>query len=167
MNYRIICCFLFVNFLPAPGFPQPHQTKVFPPMMLYYLNTKEKSRIAVFRFDKNRDVGIRFDENSKPTSLTNAELKAIQRIINDRVAVYNKHYIEYPIKQPEKYFKQVIPVVSSNGEKEVWISCHCTVMRDTWRNFIGIVDDGGTCEFSIKINLTKGRVIKFWVNGLA
>jgi hypothetical protein len=144
--------------------------KILPPEILYYLTDKDSVRDVVFKYDKHRDESYGFDKNSKPTTLSNAELSKIHLLIKNRVALYNsnkdpKNKYEF-IRKPEKYYKQLIPAVNSKGEKEVWIACHCSVIKGYWDKHIGVVNDGGTCEFTLKINLTKGTILTFNVAGL-
>ena len=82
------------------------------------------------------------------------------------MSIYNRRGINI-IVQPEKYFKQFIVVINVKGEKIVWVNCMCEVFGDYWKKRIPIVNDGGSCYFRLKINLTKKVVYDFYTNGLA
>ncbi|HEY4327920.1 MAG TPA: hypothetical protein VGN20_28310 [Mucilaginibacter sp.] len=136
-----------------------------PPVMLYYLTSKENVREVVFKYDKNKYANYGFDKDAKPTTLSKAELAEMKKLIKARVAVYNqgknpKDRYEF-IKEPEKYFKQIIPVINSKGEKELWVQCSCQVMKDYWQKGIGVTSDGGICNLVFRINLTKRSVMSF------
>jgi hypothetical protein len=146
---------------------QPVQKKnsiiIPPPPFQNYLSTKDTTRRAVLIFDKKRHKQL-FDNTVKPADLSNVELSKIENIIYERVKKYNKSN-NYPIKTPEKYFKQFIAITNSKGEKEVWINCCCEVEPDIWKKDIESVNDGGICFFQLKINLTKDKITEFNVNG--
>jgi hypothetical protein len=88
-------------------------------------------------------------------------------LISKKVEAYNSTTNGEKIVQPDKYYKQFIAVTNSKGEKEVWVNCRCSVMKEYWKSSIGDVKDGGSCFFNLKINLTKKLIYDFWVNGVA
>ncbi|BAU55926.1 hypothetical protein [Mucilaginibacter gotjawali] len=148
---------------------QPKQQKIIlPPPDDYYLNSTEKLRYAFFKFDSKRDEYI-FDKKSKPATLSKTELLTIEKLIVKGVGVYNKSRSgKYNmIKKPEKYFKQFIAITNTKGEKEVWVNCCCAVMHKSWKTHIQQTSDGGSCYFTIKINLTKNKATKLNAHGLA
>jgi len=164
---------LFVIIIFAFDLYSPlHQNPVVIPQDEYYLTSKEKIRYALFNFDINRDKYIGFDKNDKPAGLSNLDLIKIERLIDKKIKRHNKetnkvYGNDWIIKSPEKYFKQFIAVINQKGEKEVWANCLCEVQTNSWKKYIPVVSDGGTCYFQLKINLTKGIVTSFGVNGLA
>jgi hypothetical protein len=128
-----------------------------PPQSDYYLTSKETIRHVVFKENP---------ENARPTTLSDEEILKVENIIAKRVLLYNKK-AHRPIEQPAKYFKQFIPSINPNGEKEVFVYCYCSVLGDSWKKRIIGVSDGGSCYFQLKINLSKGKVVFFQTNGLA
>lgn len=64
----------------------------------------------------------------------------------------------------KKYRRQLVAVLNSAGEKEVWLNCFCGD-RDNWKKEILNVEDGGPCYFNFKINLTTKRFYELRVNG--
>jgi hypothetical protein len=159
---------LIIGALSLDAFAQAKK-KLLPPVMLDYLKSKDKSREAIFKYDKNRDNGCGFDKNARPASLSQNELSKIRELINISVVKYNKtHKGKYQfIKEPSKYYKQIIAVINSKGEKEVWISCYCQVFKDQWKTHIMLMNDGGSCKLVFKINLTKSIVVSFTTGGWA
>ena len=124
-----------------------------------------------------------------PADLSSSEIDKIEVIIAEEVVEYNKHEkafvdsinkkshrndpanaIPYDnlISHPEKYYKQFLAITNGKGEKEVWVSCFCDVGdKSYWKKDWVRVEDGGSCYFKIKINLTTNRVAGFYVNGVA
>jgi len=144
----------------------PKKNSIIPPSWDYYLTSKEASRYAFFKFDLKRDDYI-FNKNSKPATLSNIELLKIEKLIAKRVREYNKRGIDI-IKKPEMYYKQFITIINGKGEKEVWVNCCCAVMHGGyWKTSIERTMDGGSCYFTIKINLTKNKAYKLNAHGLA
>jgi hypothetical protein len=152
----------------------------------YHFKSIDTSRYAILKF--NSKSNYYFDKDVKATTLTTEEIQKIENLIDDRISRYNKvqevAYQKYSteikkkhlnsialdnrIKKPEKYYKQLIAVINSKGEKLVWVNCFCTVENlGYWRKSEVMVDDGGSCYFNLKINLTKGITYDFMVNGVA
>jgi hypothetical protein len=160
---------LTIFFIAVSVQTHPKQHKIIlPPPDDYYLNSTEKLRYAFFKFDAKRDDYI-FDKNSQPTTLSKVELLNIEKLIAKSVRVYNKSRIgKYNIiKKPEKYFKQFIATINIQDEKEVWVNCCCAVMHNSWETHIQHTSDGGSCYFTIKINLAKNTATKLHAHGLA
>ena len=74
-----------------------------------------------------------------------------------------------------KYRFQLVPSINEKGEKIIWINAFCfgkwgSERRSEWRTKIYpryMVDDGGTCFFDLKINLTLNNYSEFGMNGFA
>ena len=138
-------------------------------------------------------------EGARPVSLSDVEIVEINSLLQKAIDEFNKlqeeeyqkmvkaspnasiHRENYFINLPN-YRKQLIAVISTNGQKEVWVNCLCEAEvvsendsvhaplfggKDYWRRKAVIVDDGGNCFFNIKINLTKHYSYDLMVNGLA
>jgi hypothetical protein len=164
MIRRISYLLAIISLFPVVAISQTKE-KILPAKLLYYLTSKDKTRDAIFVYDKNRDDNLGFDKNSRAAFLSETELNEMNYLIKTRVAVYNRNKdpnnkYEY-IRSPEKYFKQIIPVINPKGEKEIWVRCSCEVMKDYWQESVDVVSDGGICHFELKINLTKRVVTKF------
>jgi len=158
---------------------------------------KVKSRVAkiidssiytILQLDKTNDY--LFDKGAKASTLSGADIEKIEDLIGERVSEHNRieqdsalsitkrlrkknHDPKFVweadfIKNPAKYYKQLIPIINSKGEKEVWVNCFCsTYEKSYWKKDIVAVNDGGSCFFQLKINLTKGTISDFMVNGVA
>ena len=168
MIYRLIfaiCLFSGIGCTQEQSFkeydiPPPHEN--------YLDKNSDTQRHALFAFDKKRDSYI-FNKTYNPATLSKDELNEIEKLISKKVKEYNltSKWEWSRIKQPNKYYKQFIAATNSNGEKEVWINCCCSVMKEYWKTHIADVNDGGSCFFQVKINLTTRKILHFGVNGEA
>ena len=103
-------------------------------------------------------------KNAKESTLSADEIKQIQSLTNKAISEYNKQTKWGKIDK--NYKVQLVAIINEKGEKEVWINCFCGSMVD-WRKDIVYVDDGGSCFFNLKINLSTGRAYDLAVNGVA
>ncbi len=124
----------------------------------------DTSRYAILKYN---DIQTSIFNNCKPVDLSNEEIMKIEVLVHNVVAQYNKEAKKALINHPEKYYKQLIAVTNSNGEKEVWVNCFCSLGNYSyWKKSIVVVLDGGSCFFQLKINLKKNAVYDFGVNGV-
>ncbi|WP_026905467.1 hypothetical protein [Pedobacter glucosidilyticus] len=160
-----------------------------PLFILYFcvigcLNTDQKRQIDVPpRFVSNDTTdGKQFiailkpDTEFKSTELTKADLKLIDDLLNEAVNGFNKRQEKRrkdgktfgsPIDL-KKYKRQYIAHKNKEGTREVWINCFCRSHDDTkWKTELVVVEDGGSCFFNLKIDLTNKQYFEFSVNGLA
>lgn len=110
--------------------------------------------------------------NYKPASLSQSDIDEIEVSFMATIADYNSslspEHDEYRIDlDKEEYRKQLVAVVNSKGEKEVWVNCFCGNGGELWRTQIVVVFDGGPCYFDFKLNLTTKKVYDLTVNGVA
>lgn len=141
----------------------------------------DKSRIAILKIDKLNDIN---KSNYKNAELSNDELEQIELLFTMCLQEYNskkkKEYIKDNKSNPKlklkksfylidyvKYYRQYIPYVNKNGEKEVYINCLCDVDGYDWKTNLISVMDGGKCFFQLKINLKQNKYYSFNVNGYA
>ncbi len=123
-------------------------------------------------------------EAAKPTTLTSREVQELQTLLLECVEKYNhkqqKRFDTLSKTHPEhnlsfqnytielsRYKKQFYPVISKEGQKEVWVNCFCDDFDIDWRKEIIIVQDGGNCYFNMKINLTTKKCSPIYVNSEA
>lgn len=107
-------------------------------------------------------------KNVKSSNLDDSEIEKLENITSEAVEKYNLKQNEYgKIKDLSEYKFQYIPVYNSKREKEVWVNAFCSDFKIDWKKQIVAVDDGGSCYFNLKINLTNSNVYDFWVNGEA
>ena len=111
-----------------------------------------------------------FDSSYKPAELTQKDLPVIDSFFIKAVSDFNswqeKNNSNHPWKielKSHNYRKQLITVTNKKGEREVWVNCFCSSVSD-WRSKLVIVEDGATCFFNFKINLTTNTYYDFRVN---
>ncbi|MGN7888403.1 hypothetical protein [Dyadobacter sp. 22481] len=127
--------------------------------------------IATIKFDAT-DMPYIFDKNASPATLTPQDLEQIDSLLLVCVANYNKtirqdlQFMKIDLDD-RLYKKQLVAVVNSLGEKEVWVNCFCDDFSTPWRTRLLLVDDGGSCYFNLKINLKSLKYYDFSVNALA
>jgi hypothetical protein len=126
----------------------------------------DTSRYAVLPFNPGRDSFI-FSQYFKQAPVSVAEIKMIEKIISVTITEHNKQSKSI-VKNPGKYYKQIIAAINAQGQKEVWVNCFCTPYEKRhWRKGVVMVLDGGPCFFNIKINLSNNTVMSLAVNGVA
>jgi hypothetical protein len=140
-----------------------HKTNIKPKIIFHISETIDTSRYAILHFDKG-DIHL-FDKNDTPTTLSTAEIEKIEKLINRAVLKNKKKSKNFYIKNASKYYKQLIAVINSKREKEVWINCLCSIDGiENWKkNIVGVLD-GGPCYFNLKVNLNKDIFFDFIVN---
>lgn len=124
-------------------------------------------------------------EKAEAANLSADELQQIEAIINRAVAEHNEaekqalkaHNEKYPQQQrtetgyeisTEGHKRQYVPVITAEGEKQVWINFFCDDFGDElWKTKLFIVEDGGNCFFNLKVNLSKQTYADLVVNGEA
>jgi len=163
---------ILISLLCLAVYKAPNHKTISNPIANFNRHSLDTSRYTILKYSKERDKYHGFDKDSKSTILTTAEIVKIEGLIKKKVIEYNgiKKKGIYPliINHPEKYYKQLIVVVNSKGEKEVWVNCFCTIENTSyWKTGIVEVLDGGSCYFQLKINLTTNIVYDFGVNGVA
>ncbi|NCD70341.1 hypothetical protein [Mucilaginibacter agri] len=102
-------------------------------------------------------------------TLSKQETSEIEKLTSTAVARYNtaQKRRNMQINNILSYYRQYIPAINANGEKEVFVNCFCDAMGSDWQTSIVIVRDGGSCFFQFKINLKTKRIRDFYVNGEA
>lgn len=123
-------------------------------------------------------------KNARPTELTRVEIMVVDSLLVKTVTEHNQaqevDYQELVEAHPEipfrkenyfialpNYRRQLIAVINSKGEKEVWVNCLCINGGSYWRAHVVDAMDGGNCYFNVKINLTKKVSYDLMVNGHA
>ncbi len=131
----------------------------------------DTSLIAIIPFDNSEDGP--FDNTYLPSTLTQDDIEKIEVLMTACINKYNnnlssdsKQYFTIELAK-EKYKRQYVAVTNKKGEKEVWINCLCRAYSNNWKTSIILVNDGGNCYFSLKINLTKEKCYELYVNGHA
>jgi len=165
--------FLLVSVLFLPVFKFPVNKTLI--NNYYLLKSTDSTRYAILKHTKDDFI---FSSDAAPATLSSAEVQNILDLVYKKVDEYNKAVRKKPyahlIRRPKRYYKQIIAVTNSKGEKEVWVNCFCNSDDKSrnddnsyWKKGIVSVYDGGSCYFNLRINLTTNRVYDFSVNGVA
>lgn len=126
----------------------------------------DTSKYAIIPFDEKQTYLFR---NARPADLAARDIKSIESLLSDAILEYNKGVKgEYQVKPLEKYKRQLVAVINEKGEKEVFVNCFCAgnPYFTNWRKELVMVDDGGSCFFSVKINLSAKKTYDLMVNGI-
>ena len=129
-----------------------------------------KQNYAVIKYDKKAHAQI--FKNAKYSVLSGDEIVKLDKLIAKAVEEHNAKTNKYQkIENLSEYKFQYIPIQNdkiTNGmfEKEVWVNAFCNGYDINWKKQIVAVDDGGSCFFNLKINLTNSTIYDFQVNGM-
>ncbi len=109
-------------------------------------------------------------QDAHPVQLTGEDITGIESLLKQATDERNKTREEKFRTQPlGRYRRQLVPVMNSKGEKEVFVNCFCRNDNSSfgreWRTRLLLIDGGGTCFFSIKINLSQKKAYELMVNG--
>lgn len=121
-------------------------------------------------------------DNAQPTLLEKEDLSLIDSLLITSIEQYNTEQDdEYQrlktkslsvgidrqnfVIDIERYKRQYVACVDSNGDKIVWVNCVCDVTDTFWKHIIVDVSDGGNCYFNVKLNLAKRTWFDLYVNG--
>ncbi len=114
-----------------------------------------------------------FDSTYVSDTLLQAELLSIDSFVvksvddfNNRKGLNNSEKALKIDLDKWNYRKQIIVARNRFGEKEVWVNCFFGSNHTSWTSRLVTVDDGGTCYFNFKINLTQLNYHNFRVNSL-
>ena len=166
MTTRSIISILTITFFITASFAAHGQDQLGQNHTLKF----DTSKTAIIEFNpKNEWL---FDSSYKTAKLTQNELQIVEGILLNCIADYNNsldkdHKLWSIDFRKNNYRKQLIVVINSKGEKQVWVNCFCSASGDKWKNKIYVVDDGGNCFFSFKINLATKKYYDLGVNGSA
>jgi hypothetical protein len=128
----------------------------------------DTSKIAIIPFVVKNFYG-ELDNSNVPSTLTQDDLSALEKIFLQSIVEHdsslNGKKAFYIDLDHWNYRRQYICYLNKEGEKIVYANCFCATFNPDWHKFMVIVDDGGKCFFSVKINLTTGKYFDFFVNG--
>ena len=124
----------------------------------------DTSLYCVFQYSNSM---YRMFKNVRPASLSALEIDSLEPIILLAARKYNSR-----LKKPaerlhslNKYKRQYVAVTTRNGQKKVWINFLCDVNNVQWRKNIVFTKDGGSCFFSLVVNLSSHHYYHLFVNG--
>lgn len=131
---------------------------------IIHFDSKKFNNYALFSYCQSIDSSL--FKNSKPYNLDNSELTQIDSLL---VYCMSKDP-QLKTKNNSNYYKQCIATINLNKEIVVWINCICNksvfnIGEEFKLQIAGKVNDGGTCFFKLKMNLTKRIYFDLRING--
>ena len=128
--------------------------------------TKFKS-YAIFTFNEKFNRYVFY--TSKQKSIIAYDLN--QNEIEEIHTILSKCFLENKTKlnKESDYVKQCIAIKNSKNEIEVWIACFCkeSSIGNSYKYSLISMSDGGNCNISLKINLTKHICTELNISGSA
>lgn len=127
-------------------------------------------------------IETRFITNNQPLwTPTSAQFDQIDSIlikaIKDTLEITKD---DFEIKNINRFYRQYVCYLDNSGDLIVFINAFCQLLdtpidsigtviwkKYDWKNKLLVVNDGGTCFWSIRINLTSKKYFNFSVNGQA
>ena len=135
--------------------------------MFVHSNKLDTSKYAILDYETVH-WPLNLDKNSKSFNLSEIDIRQIEYLLDKEVNRINKANKKKMIKKPSKFYKQLIAVINSKGEKEVWVNCLCDLVNaSNWKKEPVVVLDGSPCYFNFKVNLTTNVIYDFILNGVA
>ena len=105
--------------------------------------------------------------------LSSNDIEDVEDILAKCIKKYNSSYTRRHYRKStinlKHYVRQIVPGVNSKGQKIIWVNCICRefALPNNWRKGILSVDDGGSCFFNLRINLSTKKYYNLIVNGYA
>ncbi|MEH6657058.1 hypothetical protein [Leeuwenhoekiella marinoflava] len=108
------------------------------------------------------------------------DIEKMKSIIKDAVKNNEFSFLKNPINQSiNEYYRQYIPYINEKGERIIEVNAFCEILelppkpdslsqgwtKQDWKNEMVIVDDGGTCYWQMKVNLTTNGYYDLSANG--
>lgn len=143
----------------------------------------DTSTFKIFEYDSS--YYWIFPKNSVNAKLTTEDLIISEQLLNNEIRTFNeegqirkdslkKKFPNYQFFENqfsinlEEYRRQYIVVTAPTGEKLLHINFFCGPDGfEYWKDEYVIVDDGGNCFFQVIINISKKKLVEFYVNGVA
>lgn len=100
-------------------------------------------------------------------SCNSQDLELLQQLVEKAMHRYNAHknMLDLPLEPFDTYYFQLMPVSDSHGEKTVWVNAFCSLEHaGNWRKQRVSVHGGGSCFFTIKVNLNSRKTYDMMVN---
>lgn len=128
-------------------------------------NFKIPQDFSIFTYTKS--IQYHFKYAVKNAKATKNDFEKIRKIIQKQIQINSKMFTNN--KSQSDYYKQCIFVTNDKREKEVWIQgiSKKSRLHENWDKLIIDVKDGGDSYFTLKINLTTGKIYYFSPQGLA
>lgn len=120
---------------------------------------------SIFTYTKSLEY--HFNHTVKNAKASKNDFEKIRKIIQEQIQINSEMFTKN--KNQSDYYKQCIFVINEKKEKEVWVQgiSKKTLFNENWNKWIIDVKDGGENYFTLKINLTTGKIYYFSPHGLA
>ncbi len=126
----------------------------------------------------NDTVQIKYKTYWLPNELHLYLIDSIIKIaIRDTIDITNKSFI---IRDIKKFYRQYACYLDKNNDSIVYINAFCKILNEhidsagiykikkfDWKHKWIFMEDGGSCYWQIKINITKKEYFDFRVNGVS
>ncbi|MEN2414863.1 hypothetical protein [Flavobacterium mesophilum] len=130
------------------------------------LDLKKYNDYTFFTFDpKFYEIYFDYKPNTiKPYDLNQEELIETDQILKK---CFSKNALL--LKKINQYVKQCIVIINDKQEIEVLINCYCkdSYIETEYKYSLIDMSDGGNCNVSVRINLTKHNYSKLYIAGEA
>jgi hypothetical protein len=128
----------------------------------------DTSTSAIIEWDSKFNYPFNAIDYGRAT-LSQNDIVKIDTALVTAVATWNRDLPkEFQIDlSGRNYMRQLVAVKNDKGQKEVWVNYFCGHVNVPWKKQLLNVEDGGSCFFEFKLNLSTGVVYDFRVNGQA
>ena len=132
------------------------------------VESKGKSPLNYSLFYSSNDVYLAFDERLKPHALTKHQLADLLTIIERVSDSLNLRVTSTNTKTGKsdtlRHHYQIVSAKDNKGQITVWVNAICDPMRG-WKKELLFVDDGGSCYYNFRVNLSQKKYYNIVVNG--
>jgi hypothetical protein len=114
--------------------------------------------------NKDASSWLIFDEAEQRYTATEEDVADAERILRENLSYIkdNRQDFSYSIPDnPDNYLRQYVGFINKDGEKGIWINFLCndeTINTLSLHKNIITVDDGGSCHWSVKVNIAKRKL---------
>ncbi|WP_072834274.1 hypothetical protein [Flavisolibacter ginsengisoli] len=128
---------------------------------------KEKSPLNYSLFYSSKDVYLAFDEPLKPNVLTKQQLANLLTIIERVSDSLNLRVTSTNTKTGKidtlRHNYQIVSAKDNKGQSTVWVNAVCDPKKD-WKKELVFIEDGGSCYYNFRVNLSQKRYYNIAVN---
>lgn len=129
---------------------------------------KDKSPLNYSLFYSPKDVYLAFDEPLKPNVLTKQQLANLLTIIERVSDSLNLRVTSTNTKTGKidtlRHNYQIVSAKDNKGQITVWVNAVCDPKKD-WKKELVFIEDGGSCYYNFRVNLSQNRYYNIAENG--
>jgi hypothetical protein len=131
------------------------------------LNFRNYQNYAVFTFNPRIYSSAYYNYDPTSVNLYNLKQNDLEELDSILKNCFSKNSAK--LRTFDNYVFQCIPVVNSNQEIEVWVWGYCKGIHQNKEYKYSIIrmNDGGNCNISLKVNLTKNNYSELNIAGEA